>query len=94
MTARRFVDKNGRIPIGLVDWIAASPTDEIAGESTDPSCEDEFDAVDNLELIYAFGADALIELIRARLEEDDDADDWDDVGAVAVAGNRASRSVN
>jgi hypothetical protein len=94
MTAHRFAGNGGRASIGLADLAAGWPRQGIADEGADPFRQVEFDAVDVLELIDAFGAEALIELIRARLAEDDDDEDWDDVAAAALARNRPSHSLH
>lgn len=91
MTVRRFAGRSGLVAIDLADWIAVPPTRDIAEGQADPFRQQEVKMDDYLARVRAFGADALIELIQARLEliqpgfdEEDDPEGWDDVGVTTA----------
>lgn len=93
MTVYRFVDGSRLIPTELADRLAAPRTRHITEDKVDAFRQQGVDGANYLEWVCAFGTDALIELIQARLDEEDDPEGWNDFGVstAAVACNYQSR---
>jgi hypothetical protein len=93
MTAYRLGGRNGLNPSELADLLALKSCDTTEA-TIEPSHQWEANIFDCLGLVWAFGVDSLIELIEARLEEEDESSNDVSIENAADIFNQASRALN
>jgi hypothetical protein len=89
VTVHRLAHSSGFVLIELADLAAERPTQDVTDGKVDPFRQPEVDLAGYLEWV---GADALIELLQARIDEEDDSEGRNDVGAKATATTCNQRS--